>query len=409
MENHPSLEINRDTEDLTVEGLFKVFKKKEERLADPNEKILVGKIKETDPEFQKLLQAGLTREEITERQIPRGLLQQAGFAFNNYPFLGIEKPLINSVVNGVNYGQRKLLTGEELETIKKYQRENPELYGGDKISSDDFRQTMLSFLLTAENILPMHVDGKSNFLNLCITYIDRPYKTIKGEQEYKKDKFGQKINPLYKQLVRMYCEQQIGNSPSLRKRFIETKLKKVMPWDETNSLDRFNINARGHKMMLIETRRSKVVGAPSPFLDSGFHLPQMFGNPDYTIVGSDGRQFRVNMLVLHLASRGLSEMGEGTTGDGEQDYSIGNYVRDLEPKNAHQTQEMLAKENDKFQIKLSFDEEKLMNEVIKELKKQAMEWAETDNTTPEAQKLATQIKNIKKRFNSPIFRTIFGR
>lgn len=337
------------------------------------------------------------------------MLQQAGFAFNNYPFLGIEKPIINVVVDGVDYGKRKLLTAEELGSIKKYQRENPSLYGSSEISSDNFRHRLFSFLVTAENILPMHVDSKSNFVKLCINRIDHPYRTIKGEQKYRRDKLAQKVDPLYKRLVRMYFEQQTRNSHSLRKSFIETKLKKFMPWDETNSLDRFNINARGHKMMLIETRRSKVVGSPSPFLDSGFHLPRLFGNPDYTVIGSDGRQFRVNMLVLHLASKGLSEMGEGVTGDGEQDYTIGNYIRDLEPKDADQAEATLTKENAKFQMKLNFDEEELMNSLINELKKQAMEWAMNKNVSEEVQNLANQINDIKKRATTPFLKRVFQR
>lgn len=71
MENQPSQEVSENTNTPTVEDLFKIFKREEERPADPNEEILIGQIKETDPEYQRLLQIGLTPKERQRKLLKR--------------------------------------------------------------------------------------------------------------------------------------------------------------------------------------------------------------------------------------------------------------------------------------------------------------------------------------------------
>lgn len=398
-------EVALQNREISVHKLFELLKAEESRPADPNEKILVGEIKKEDAEYELLIQAGATPEEVKSRNIPREKLLEAGFAFNNYPLPAIEKPLINVEIDGVNFGQRKLLTSGELEEIKRYQRQHPDFYGGEGIATDEFRENMLSFLMSAEPILPSFIENKVNFYRLCISTIHAPYTSREGEDKYKQDKLGQRTNPLYQRLVEMHHDSLITseNAATDERAFIASNLLDVMPWDERDTTSRFPISARGHRMRAIDSRKSVLNGRPSPFIDSGFHFPRSLGNPDFTVVGGNERVFRVNSLVLHLASRGLSEMGEGRSMDGDQDYSIGNFIRDLAPKDEASRNGVEAQESKKFELVMNFSEEELMKAVQGKLKALAVAWANSEAAPPEAKKLAKDIQEIEKNKDRSLF------
>lgn len=382
-------EENKQVETVSTKSLYELLKVEEAKPADPNEMIPVGKISEEDPEYQKLIQAGVSIEEFETKKIPRRKLLEAGFVFNNQPLFAIEKPLINIEIDGVDYGKRKLLTGEELEKLKQYQRAHPDLYGFDGVSSDEFREEMYRFLLTAEQPLPPHVEDKVNF--------------------YRMNALDEIKQPDFAELVRLHRQNLIksdANPVPAETKFVEDKLGDILPWDEERSPDRFRIRAREHKMLAIESRKGKLNGTPSPFLDSGFHFSN---NPDYVVVGSDGRLFRVNMMVLHLTSRGISEMGEGKDAAGEQDYSVGNYIRELTPKDETGREKIKEQEEKKLQLKLNFNEEELMQKVQERLKNLAVEWAMSENAPPEAKKLAQKIKLAEQNQGKSFFSRIAGR
>jgi len=164
--------------------LFEQLKAEESKPFDPDENIPVN-ICQEDPEYNTLVLAGVTESELETGKIQRRKLLKAGFVFNNYPLFAIEKPLINVVIDGVGYGGRKLLTSLEMEKIKSYQRTHPGLYGTGQISSDDFREDMFSFIMTADTCLPNHVQSKVNFTRIAIDRMDRPWTTTKGREKHR--------------------------------------------------------------------------------------------------------------------------------------------------------------------------------------------------------------------------------
>lgn len=392
-----------------IGAFYKTLVKQEFVVADPNELIFIGPIKRDDHEYQKLVETGVPEQAISERRITRRDLLNAGFAFNNQPLLAIEKPLINAVINGVNYGERKLLTREELEIVKQYQRQYPELYGSEETASDEFRKDLLSFILTSQDVLPDYIKNRVNFLRLCINNITTPYFSFEAKSQYDKDKLTRKVNPIYKKLIDIYRSAVISKDNFYQDevRIIENDLADVMPWEEQEGFNRFNITARGKRAMLIESRRIRLNGLPSPFFDSGFHFPSNIGNPDYTVIGSNGKLFRVNMLVFHLTSRGVSEMGDDTQKDGEQDYSIGNYIRDLAPRDETERSTTRQKEEAKLQLILSFNQEELMKKVQGRLKQMALTWAASQIEDSQAKKLAEEIKMIESRKVEPALKRLF--
>jgi hypothetical protein len=78
------------------------------------------------------------------------------------------------------------------------------------------------------------------------------------------------------------------------------------------------LTIRGVPFSLYPTRFNILRGEFSPFLDSGF---QFGNNLDITLHPNDHEKtLRLNMVTVHLLSRGLSETGESQNGSHDQTY-----------------------------------------------------------------------------------------
>lgn len=386
-----------------IHQIYLRLRAEESQSPDSTEVISTASIHETDPEYARLISAGVTPDQISTKRISRAQLLQAGYVFNNYPLSFMEKPLLNSVVGDTDFGQRKLLTAEELQTVLQFQRQNPLRYGSSDISTDNFREAYLSALLSAKNPIPRWMEAKVVLFRHCLHSIDQSYSTDPRQVE---------IDSLYKQLAQLQWDNEYESSQvtgtsfsDIQLNFMETKAKLAAPWDEPDRSASFPLLNRHHAMRMYDTRFAKLDYLPSPFLDSGFlFLPQIdvgdqivgLGNPDLTVISSDRKRlFRLNMLSFHLLSRGLSEMGDNSSGNGEQDYSVGHYLSELAPKSSTESGQLLEQEQRKFNLIYDFDSEQLISGVITEIKAYAVEWASTDTAPDQAKTLLQQIQVLE--------------
>ncbi len=382
---------------------------------DPLEVIPSGKITKDDPEFVTLLETGVSAEDISIGNLTREQLLNAGFVFNNYPFPSVEKPLLNVTINGVNYGQRKFLTQEELDMIKEFQRANPEMYGDERIESDEFRKDVLSMLISSNYALPMHIEHKVNFLRACAANLDYPLENLYGSSSREKNPRLVQINAVYKQLWAEYKKINFTNPVNIygdEQEFIANHLADIMNWTESDPSNWYRLSARGCQARHVDSRVTKLNGIPSPFLNSGFHFGRIFKNPDFTVIGKDGKPFRVNLMVLHLLSEGISEMGDGTQQDGDQDYTIGNYLRNLYSDDPEVRRQYLAEEAQKFAFSRSFKEEDLMEAIQGRLKEVSTAWANSEHGSPNARTLLQKIQKLesgKKGFDLSSIKSLLQR
>lgn len=388
-----------DKNRLLVSSVYTFLKAKEESPADPKDKIFIGSIEPTDSEFTLLTNSGVTQEELNGHSVTREKLLKAGFIFNNCPLFPIEKPLINVTIDGVNYGKRKLLTNTELDRIRSYQRSQPELYGGEEISSDEFRLDMMSFLLSANTEIPIEAKNKVNFVNIALNYMDSGYVGLSHKDRYENNKTERRAAKYYKQLVGEFMHSILPPDEDNFMRqveYINNNFADILPWefDGRGSSTFFDTEARDHKMSFNKDRFTKLSNSVSPFLDCGFKFSDL-GNPDYEVIESNGKRFRVNMMVLHLLSRGISEMGEGVDGKGEQDYCVGNYERELFVKDSQTRHQNHETEQGKYDLTLAFDQEALLIKVMDRLKSRALEWASSSDANGKVKELAAHIKRIE--------------
>lgn len=396
----------------TTDDVYQKLKDMEELPPDMSEEIPVASLKNEDPEFSVLLHAGVSEDELRGGRVAREKLLRAGFIFNNKPLPGIEKPLINISFDGVDWGKRSLLTQEELNKVVTYQREHAEEFGDDTVASDELRSDILQYLLaTREDILPESVARKVNFLRLCI---DRMYQERGGSSpKDRARKVSQSLVNLYisKYPAFKVTQQMQDNSYNRQKMVAEKELPDIMVWGYGDDSWAGTIKSRGLMAKSVYTRLGKLAGTPSPFLDSGFHIPDKvivkdvaipIRNMDFTVQKPNGL-FRVNMLVWHLASRGVSEMGDGKARNGEQDYAIGNYLRHLAPQGRDSSIE--KKEQEHFKRLLTFDEDRVVAEVIDRLEMRAREWAVASGD-PEATRLLSDLSSNESEERKVPFRRV---
>lgn len=401
-EQAPPVEVDAGNKS-SIDKIFDVWKELEAAPPDPQEEITVSGLSPEDPEYQTLLNVGVTADQLRTQSVPRRFLQKAGFVFNNYPLPNIEKPLIKTVIDGVDYGKRKLLTQHELNTIIHYQRQHPEQYGSGVVAADEFRKDVLQFLLTAEPNVPAHLDNKANTFRIALYNIREPHHWSSGEEwaKYEKDKRRKKIDSLQQELVKLHHDTVHASDfrAEDERKYIETYLKEEMPWESLDFGTRYPYKARGRNFSAFENRKRALNNVPSPFLDSGFHFPPSIGNPDFMVQKSDKTGvFRVNAMVLHLASRGVSEMGEGKDGKGEQDYSLGNYISEIFPPDQATQQANNEHERHKFDLRSSKNGKEIFLAIQKKMKELARQWAESDQAPPKAKELLVQIDKAEQQY-----------
>ncbi len=402
---------------VTCAEIYKALVREEQRPPNPAELIPIGvAIKKEDVEFQKLISVGLSQEQILKGKIPREKLQEAGYIFNNVPFAFIEKPLIKGTINGVDYGQRKLLTADELNEVKEYQQLHPEEFHLNEVDKEMLREDILSFLMSAPDPRPVQYQGHINTLRLALDRMDAPFSNY--EEKARWEKQGEsRLAVMEKNLAKQYWESisskakveaeakgENFNSIAFEQKFVFENLHDEVPWGDENIFSRYPLATRGHQVSIFDSRTRKLVGTPSPFLDSGFHFPGdvavdekqtvFVGNPDTTVLSADKKSvFRVNLVVFHLLSHGLSEMGDGEGKSEDQDYNAGRFISELYERDDTKRNILHEQENQKLQQILNWDDMEFLQGVQNKIIRLALNWAET--AKPQAQKLASEIRNLE--------------
>jgi hypothetical protein len=412
-DEQPNDELNEGKKLPTIDHVYEAIKQEESREADPEEIIPVGNITEDDVEYKKLTYVGVDPENIKGGKIKRKQLLEAGFVFNNTP-LGrlMEKPLIKAIIDGVDYGKRKLLTKEELATIQNYQAVNGDSFKLEGTDIQDLRRDMIRFLMSASDPRTIgYLNPVAVVRRVWRDGVAKPALTTWDAQANWEKSNEFRTASLDQKLVNMHWSSMIEqaahakgvsteefNPYDLENRYMAERCKDLYPWDDLNSFNSPLI--RGRKVLEIESRKTALNYLPSPFLDSGFHfLPIVeidgntvrVGNPDFTVEGDDG-VFRVNMMVFHLLSRGLSEMGDSSGRSYDQDYTIGNYIKNLYPGVMANPEEDL-----KFQASQEFDPNDLNMKIRRRVIDEAKKWAESEDAPRKAKGLVEKTKKIESR------------
>ena len=318
---------------------FGHFKQAELADFDPDELIFLGKNLATG-EQKTLNAAGID----VDRPARRGDLLAAGFVFRNR-IGGGEKPILNATVGGVNLGERVFLTQAEIDAVKAYQKAHPNKYQlPPGVDPEDVRHDMFSFLL-ASQVKPAFVRYHQLAQGIPSLYEHNKYANPIPEM---RDPAAVRVitdyrEHLYKDYQKRHPELTYQHQiiAGYEEAFVKEKCADVYTPDE--SYDSLNPKVRGIRASIIEQRRNKLTDEPSPFLDSGFH----FGtNPDVFVMPEDSNSMRLNMVPLHLMSRGLSEMGDSKNGSHDQHYAtVREYYDHVFPKDKAEREKLWESEN----------------------------------------------------------------
>ena len=388
----------------------------EQREPEMDEYLPVGKIQPGEPEFERLTASGVSPEEIKEGRVKRRDLIKAGFVFNNYP-LGhlMEKPLIKGEIDGVNYTDKKLLTQKELEAVFAFQEGHPDQFIPEGVDADDLRQDMLRFMFTAPDPRPTFFRSPVNVLRNARDGIEFPNLTSremlnewKRSPEVKTAKLDKRLVDLYWADYRAKQAAKAGKSPEefnpylSELEFMAEHCHDIYPWGDANLFS--GTEARGKTVFEIDSRKSSLNYFPSPFLDSGFHFPPalevdgeviVLGNPDLTVNDPEG-VFRVNMMVYHLLSRGLSEMGDSKGVSYDQDYTIGHFAKKIYAQPGGRETQYL-KEDAMWAASQNFDKNRLLLALRQRLVEIARSWAGEESAPSEAKRVLKRAQRIEKR------------
>lgn len=290
-------ELNRDSE---VDQLYDELKRLEALPADRDEIIRITGITSSHPEFTHLKDLGVNPIALHEGRVARGVLLDAGYVFVNR-IGGGEKPLLSAQLPMtvgdekiiVRLGDRVLLTQAELDTVLAYQK----LYPGFMVENADpdaVRKDMLLFLQQAV----AEQNGLTKKLNSMFRAAQR---RILEDPQYTEEN--------RETLKHFFTKQYEGHQTGFSN-------LGYLAQESMAGIDLAKV--RGVPIEIFSERFSSLQGTPSPFLDSGFHFDT---NYDVTLYPNDPHQSRrINMVVVHLLSRGLNEMGGSVNGSYDQIY-----------------------------------------------------------------------------------------
>ena len=280
-----------------VVSLYENLLEQEAVPADPEEIIHLGTVKAGSPEWTRLLQAGLPSSTIEAGNVTRRELLHAGFAFLN-KIGGGEKALISTTIRMedgsiVDTGQRTLLTSSELDAV---QRSQDSL---DTASNEQIRLAMIDFLQASKEVMGF----KSEIKNAM-------------------------FKEAQKRILESGNEEDLASIGELFQSILDSGDNHKLAFMIDHCVANISITKVGGIPIDIYASRSNVLqGAPSPFLDSGYH----FGiNDDVTIYPDDpAKTKRLNSVVVHLLSRGLSEEGVSVNNSHDQTYISGKEFKEL--------------------------------------------------------------------------------
>ncbi|MBO0783587.1 MAG: hypothetical protein J2P37_32655 [Ktedonobacteraceae bacterium] len=303
------------------------------------------------PEYEILLDAGATDEQLHSHTFTREALLDAGYCFVNR-IGGGEKAIISGKIpdpahptKELDFTDRALLTRRELEAVYAYQSAHPEIYGLRGEDLDEVRKDMLSFLITATHrpVFPynnsfvqqalgsVHPDFYGRFTNTIWDEIgargteERDIETVDLYWQHQKQMY-QEARP---------DQNSVQVELAVVEQFAKTHCGDIYQWndDEASSSPFGEKEVRGHPVNSLAIRRGKLSGQGSPFLESSYVFGSNLDAGVYGIRLPNGSfQFmRINTASLHLSGGhpdfpGLSEMG----GSSDQIYiPVGLYVDQL--------------------------------------------------------------------------------
>lgn len=330
---------------------------------------------------------------------------EAGYIFNNFPIPRMEKPLIKATINGVDYGKRKLFTQKELMEIQTFQQQqDPRLA---EIAEDPtaLRKDILSFLYSSQDSVPKQYREYGNGINIAMEgQLKRPALDDEHDSVWKEML---KQAPELKELITLekqlydaflHAHSGIDGIPEgqtwPKRQQLAEESPDIFYFPQAGNNPFQSDKARGEYVHHVGSRVGALHGVHSPFLDSGFVFSD---NPDVTVNPEKGGVFRVNMMVFHLMSRGLSEMGNGGEKSFDQSYDIKNYLDKLFPKDEIAQAETLSKEQNLIRMQQTFDENTLILRIQKRFLQRAIEWAQSEKGPKEMKELAAKILVKRKK------------
>lgn len=289
-----TMEIDHENRYSTYEAL----KMMEQERPDPQESIRL-RLPIDSLEYHTLITNGISPERIARDELRRSELIEAGYVFMNR-IGGGEKPIMNSIVSAIggdvlseDFGVRFLLTAEELSrAVSERTVDNGEDF-------DAIRRDMVNFFSEAEHASTGLQTRRIETFRLAQRLI---LETFSHDDQKIVATFFQKIQ-----------NQKDG--------------RVILDGVFQESIAGIDVVfVRGIPIEMVLGRGSKIRDLPSPFLDSGFHFGS---NPDVTLYPNDpSRTRRINMVTVHLLSRGLSETGGSRNGSHDQEYIGAQEYRD---------------------------------------------------------------------------------
>lgn len=270
----------------------------------PDERLTVGAIHETTYEYEVLADSGVSKKELSNGNLTRAQLLDAGFCFYNR-LGGGEKPLVSTYdpdTNGTPFSKRLLLTADELAAIEEGQRTERLQAGIDDEVLEEIRECMIYFLVGSVAVCQSHSVRAASLFKEAQAHI---------VQSANKDDI-QQISSLFQQIT------QPGK--------LDANMRMHLLMEQC--LANIDIDfMMGMPIATMPTRFEALRGVPSPFLDSGFHFET---NHDITLFPNDPTKTRrLNMATVHLLSRGLDEVGSSTNGSHDQTYITAAEFSDL--------------------------------------------------------------------------------
>lgn len=368
MEDKVDIAPPRETpEGPTIRALFEQFKTAEVQKPDPEEIIIIGKLDPNSIEYQRLHgKVGL--DQLESGRVKRQDLLDAGFVFLNKIGEG-EKPIFKTP----EFEHRVLLTAEEIGEIKNAQKtEIPDT------ELDDVRFDMFSFLVASQCDYPFRSIGH---LQSSLPSSDHGWHTgTKADWDLVDKYWRNEMN------VRGLRWNQFFEA---REPFLLEDCKDIYvpPAPTSNFLSRF---VRGREVYVIEQRADKIAGSPSPFLDSGFHFGR---NPDVTIL--DPKTRRMNMVTIHLLSRGLSEIGDSKNSFDQHYITLNEYMQDIYPTNLEERQQNYAAEEQLFHA--AGKGEEILEEIQRRMIRKARDWQTQQREQQATQSTLARLRGILKK------------
>ncbi len=290
----------------TAQHIYSDLLKNESEQGSNDDIIVVGQITPSSYEYDSLIESGVSPEEMKASKITRGKLLDAGFIFNNH-IGGGEKAII-SELNGQPL-RRSLLTADEIQTIQATQEMARCKASVTKELLPEIREGMVYFLVGAAALHATTNQRKSVLFRGAQSHVI----------EHGSGNEIEATQTLFSNILSLHTTDKID--ATIRLNFL---MERCLANIDTDFVGKIPVT-------MPPSRRESLRGASSPFLDSGFR----FGvNYDVTMFNNDPpRTRRLNMVNIHLLSRGIDETGASTNGSHDQTYitavEFQKYAKDI--------------------------------------------------------------------------------